>query len=36
MLEDPRDQKLVVSILKNSLDTDKSEITAVVDFLSRV
>ena len=36
MLEDPRDQKLVVSLLQNSLDTDLSKTTAMIDFLSSV
>ena len=36
MLGDTRDQKLVVSMLQNSLDTDASETTAVIDFLSSV
>ena len=33
MLEDPRDQNLVVSLLQNSLDTDAVKTTAMIDFL---
>lgn len=36
LLEDPRDQKLVASLLQNSLDTDTSKTTGMTDFLSGV
>ena len=33
MLEDPRDQNLVVSLLQDSLDADVVKTTAMIDFL---
>ena len=36
MLEDPRDQNLVVSLLQDSLDADVVKTTAMIDFLWRV
>lgn len=33
MLENPRDKKLLVGLLQNSLDTDASNTTAMIDLL---
>ena len=36
MLEDPKDQRLVVKLLQNSLDADMSKSTTITDVLLKV
>ena len=36
MLEDPKDRRLVVKLLQNSLDADMSKSTTITDVLLKV